>query len=203
MDFHGCWVKTTKVYRSGVSDDQLMEIAEKMYADDHKDKEFMFKHFWKVVREERKWSAYVKREQEKDKKKGAVNSEAEVLNLEDNPNIRPMGHKKAKSELYGKSKKTSEACSALGEKLDKFIEVSTLAKKEREKVAEIQQNLSNNKLEAAKLAHKTAQEQMKCKMLDTYKELLLAPTSNLSALALAEREKAMENMRMVLFATDK
>jgi hypothetical protein len=55
MDFHGCWVKTYKVYKSGVSDDQLMEIAEKMYAANHSDKEFMLKHFWK-------WSAYVKRE---------------------------------------------------------------------------------------------------------------------------------------------
>jgi hypothetical protein len=56
MDFHGCWVKTTKVYRSGVSDDRLMEIAEKMYVADHSDKDFMLKHFWKVVRNERKWS---------------------------------------------------------------------------------------------------------------------------------------------------
>jgi len=44
-----------------MSDDQLMEIAEKMYASDHSDKEFMLKHIWKVVRGERKWSAYVKK----------------------------------------------------------------------------------------------------------------------------------------------
>jgi len=41
-----------------MSDDQLMEIAEKMYASDHSDKEFMLKHIWKVVRGERKWSTY-------------------------------------------------------------------------------------------------------------------------------------------------
>jgi hypothetical protein len=28
-DFHGCWVRTNNVYRSGYSDDQLKEIAEK------------------------------------------------------------------------------------------------------------------------------------------------------------------------------
>jgi hypothetical protein len=39
-------------------------------------------------------------------------------------------------------------------------------------------------------------------MLDTSKELLLASTSNLSAQDLAERDKALEGMRRVLFATD-
>jgi hypothetical protein len=39
-------------------------------------------------------------------------------------------------------------------------------------------------------------------MLDTYRELLLAPTTNLNANALAEKEKALECMRLALFATD-
>lgn len=199
-EFHGCWIKTNRVYRSGFSDDQLMDLADKMYASTHNDKDFMLKHIWKVVRDERKWSAYVKK-MEKEAEKVAASKPAEVVNLEENPNIRPMGHKKAKDERYGK-KKAPDAYSAITEKLDKFIEVSTMARKDREKVSEVQQNLANSKLEAAKLAHKAAQEQVKCKMLDTYKELLLAPTSNMSAHAFAEREKALESMRMVLFATN-
>jgi hypothetical protein len=39
-------------------------------------------------------------------------------------------------------------------------------------------------------------------MLDTYRELLVAPTTNMNANALAEREKALESMRLALFATD-
>jgi hypothetical protein len=35
-----------------------------------------------------------------------------------------------------------------------------------------------------------------------YRELLLAPTTNMSAGALAEREKALECMRLALFAAD-
>ncbi|RCV16562.1 hypothetical protein SETIT_3G147900v2, partial [Setaria italica] len=197
----GRMIQTNRVYRSGFSDDQLMDLADKMYASTHNDKDFMLKHIWKVVRDERKWSAYVKEMEKKKEKKGATTMPAEVVNLDDNPNIHPMSHKKVKDERYRK-KKASDAYSAITEKLDKFIEVSTKARKDREKVSEVQQNLANNKLEAAKLAHKAAQEQVKCKMLDTYKELLLAPTSNLSAHALAEREKALESMRMVLFATD-
>jgi hypothetical protein len=201
MDFQGCWVRTNKVYRSGFSDDQLMEMAEKMYARDHNDKEFTLKHFWKVVRNERKWSAYFKREQEKEKNKSATNSPAEVVNLEDNPNARPIGHKKAKAELYGK-KKTPEAYSAISDKLDKFIEVSTLARKDREKMAETQQMMAKSKVEAAMLNDKAAEKQLKCKMLDTYRELLVASTTNMNAIALAEREKALESLRLALFATD-
>ena len=113
-----------------------MEIAEKMYVSEHKDKDFTLKHICKVVRNERKWSAYVKKmEQEKENNKGATNKRAEVVNLEDNPNICPIGHKKAKDECYGK-KETPEAFSAISEKLEKFIEVSTMARKDREKMAE-------------------------------------------------------------------
>jgi hypothetical protein len=54
-------VKTIGVYRSGYSDQQLMEIADKMYVSEHNDKDFMLKHIWNVVRHERKWSAYVKK----------------------------------------------------------------------------------------------------------------------------------------------
>ncbi|KAF0904876.1 hypothetical protein E2562_038603 [Oryza meyeriana var. granulata] len=72
---------------------------------------------------------------------------------------KPVRHKRAKDERYGK-KKAPDAYLAISEKLDKFIEVSTMARKDREKVSEVQQNLANNKLEAAKLAHKAAQEQM-------------------------------------------
>jgi hypothetical protein len=69
-----------------------------------------------------------KKEQEKENNKGAINKRAEVVNLEDNPNIRPIGHKKAKDECYQKKKKP-KAFSAISEKLDKFIEVSTMARK--------------------------------------------------------------------------
>jgi len=178
-----------------------MDMAEKMYNKDHNDKDFTLKHFWKVVRNDRKWSAYFKRENEKEKNKGASNVPAEVVNLEDNPNIRPMGHKKAKNELHGK-KKIPEAYSAISDKLDKFIEVSTLARKDRDKMAETQHFMAHSKVEAARLNDKVAEKQLKCKMLDTYRELLLARTTNLNAQALAEREKALESMRLALFATD-
>jgi hypothetical protein len=148
---------------------------------------------------ERKWSAYVKREMEKEKKH-ASHKPAEVVHLEDDPNIRPMGHKKARDELHGK-KKVPQAYTSISDKMDKFIEVSTLARKDRDKMAETQQIMAHSKIEAARLNDKEAEKQLKCKMLDTYRELLLAPTTNMNAQALAEREKALECMRLALFAT--
>jgi len=62
--------------------------------------------------------------------------------------------------------------------------------------------MAKSKVEAARLTDKAAEKQLKCKMLDTYRELLLAPTTNMNVHALAEREKALESMRLVLFGTD-
>jgi hypothetical protein len=73
-----------------------------------------------------------------------------------------------------------------------------MARKDCEK----QQNLANSKIEAARLNESIADKQLKCKMLDTYRELLVAPTMNLNANALAERDKALECTRTALFSTD-
>ncbi|RLN32860.1 glutathione S-transferase T3-like [Panicum miliaceum] len=96
-------------------------------------------------------------EHEKEKNKGTTNSPTAVVNLEDNPNIHPIGYKRAKGELFGK-KNTPEAYSTISEKQDKFIEVSTLARKDREKISETQQNLANSKVEAARLNEKATEK---------------------------------------------
>ncbi|CAL4997861.1 unnamed protein product [Urochloa decumbens] len=84
-----------------------------------------------------------------------------------------------------------EAISAIGEKLDKFIDATTKA----EKIAEVQQSLASKKPEVAK-------EQTKSKMLDLYRDLLCAPTSELSEEAKAERSKALELMASTIFPKD-
>ncbi|CAL4893821.1 unnamed protein product [Urochloa decumbens] len=193
-EFHGCWVRTTRVFQSGVSDDQMTDQALQLYASEHNDKPFLLQHIWRVLRHERKWSAYVKK---MNKEKDSRATPANVESVEESPKKRPIGQKKAKDERNGK-RKSPEAISAIGEKLDKFIEASTKA----EKMTEAQQSLANKKLEVAKLNHKAAQEQTKGKMLDLYKDLLCGSTSGLSEEALAERSKALECMRLALFAKD-
>ncbi|CAN6327382.1 unnamed protein product [Urochloa humidicola] len=191
-EFHGSWVKATRVFQSGESDDQRTDQALQIYASEHNDKPFLLQHIWRVVRHERKWAAYVKK-LNKEKGSGAP---ANVVSVEDfSPKERPIGHKKAKDERNGK-RKSPEAISAIGDKLDKIIEASTKA----EKITEAQESLANKKLEVAKLNHKAAQEQTKGKMLDLYKDLLCGSTTDLSEEAMAERSKALECMRLALFS---
>jgi len=72
-----------------MSDDQLMETAEKMCASEHSDNDFMLKHIWKVVRGERKWSTYNTKNGRGKRKKNmgvtATKRSAEVVNLDDTP----------------------------------------------------------------------------------------------------------------------
>lgn len=200
-EFQGCWNRISQVYHSGFSDDQLMDQALELFASEHDEKPFTLRHAWKVLRNERKWAAHVKKVLEKDSSSSTAINPAHVVNLEDNPAQRPMGHKKAKEIRNGK-RKASDVSAGINEKLEKFIEASNKSREGREKMAEVQQNLIDKKLEAAQLAHKTAREKTKCKMLDSYRELMFASTSNLSDEALAERGKALECMRLSLFCND-
>nr|CAB3491170.1 unnamed protein product [Digitaria exilis] len=181
---------TTKcnLHQSGMSDDQKMDQAMQLYASEHSEKPFTMLHVWRILRKERKWSAYVKK---LSKEKNSTSADpAHVVNPEDAPKKRPIGRDKAKEERNGK-RKGPEAIVAIGEKLDKFMEATTKAGK----IAEVQQNLADKKLEVAK-------EQTKSKMLDLYRELLCAPTSELSEEAKAERSKALERMASVIFPKD-
>ncbi|KAF8783606.1 hypothetical protein HU200_000459 [Digitaria exilis] len=153
-------------------------------------------HVWRILRHEKKWSAYVKKlNNEKDKSE--TPNLAHVKGDGDNPKQRPVGHKRAKDERNGK-RPALEAISAVEKKLDKFLEVTNKA----EKMTEVQQSLASKNLEAAKINHKSAHEKTKAKMLDLYRELLCTPTSDLGVEALAERSKAMESMRLALFSKD-
>jgi hypothetical protein len=198
-DFHGVWVNAGRVWQSGMSDDQLTDKALEMWAGQNNGKAFHLLHMWKVVRGQQKWSAYLARlKKEKEKEKSAKANPAQLVNLELDGEKRPMGHKKAKKGLNSK-KNSSDALVDFSAKFDKFIEASTKNREDREKMTEIQQSLADKKIEAARLNHQAAHEQTKCKMLDTYTQLLLAPTDQLSADALAERNMTLESLRLALF----
>nr|TKW32835.1 hypothetical protein SEVIR_2G193400v2 [Setaria viridis] len=198
-DFHGVWVNADRVWQSGMSDDQLTDKALEMWAGQNSGKAFHLLHMWKVVRGQQKWSAYIARlKKEKEKSTKANSNLSAVVNLDLDGEKRPMGQKKAKKELKG-NKKGNDALSDLNNKFDKFIEASNKNRVEREKMIEIQQSLADKKIKAAKISHEAAHEQTKCKMLETYTQLLLTPHDQLNADALAERNLALESMRLALF----
>uniref|UniRef100_J3L1E7 No apical meristem-associated C-terminal domain-containing protein n=1 Tax=Oryza brachyantha TaxID=4533 RepID=J3L1E7_ORYBR len=93
----------------------------------------------------KKWSAYVKKQNNEKGKSATVNNPVHVVNVEDIVGQRPIGQKKAKDEHKGK-RKASLPLSEMNEELDKFVEASTMVRKEREKMSEVQQNLANKKV---------------------------------------------------------
>lgn len=190
-DFNGCFARATELRSSGESDDQVQEAAMKLYESEHDGKAFKYHHVWNVVKDQPKWCTWMgKLAKERAKAKSGTEKPSVVVNLAD----RPMGHKRAKDERNGK-RKESGGNGAINEKLDKFIEViekaTTVTREDREKMEKVQDRLADKKLEAAKLAHKAAQEQTKCRMLQSYTELALADTSKLNEEALAERNRAL------------
>jgi hypothetical protein len=83
----------------------------------------MLKHIWKVVRKERKWFDYANNLLNKGKENNmASTNKREVVNLEDNHNILPIGHKRAKDERYGK-RKTPKAYSAVSDVVTIFWKI--------------------------------------------------------------------------------
>jgi hypothetical protein len=74
-------VGSSRVWQSGMSDDQLTDKALEMWSSRNNNKPFHLLHMWKVVRGEQKWSAYLarlKKENEKSKK----DNPAQVVNLD-------------------------------------------------------------------------------------------------------------------------
>ena len=59
-DFHGCWSSVTRLYKSGYSDDQLIDMALEKYQV-LRSKPFTFLHMWKILKEHGKWLAYIAR----------------------------------------------------------------------------------------------------------------------------------------------
>jgi hypothetical protein len=96
-DFHGVWVNASRVWQSGMSDDQLTDKALEQWAGQNNGKAFHLQHMWKVLRGQQKWSAYLAR-LKKEQEKNAKANGAHLVNLELDGEKRPPGHKKAKKE---------------------------------------------------------------------------------------------------------
>ncbi|KAE8796995.1 hypothetical protein D1007_27952 [Hordeum vulgare] len=146
-----------------------------------------FQHLtmWAKLKAEGKWlSCYskMKGNEEKSSSAGTIDLEGEE---------RPPGRDTAKVERTSKGK--SGVYQELGEKLHKFIEVSSQSAGDRQKVIESQLLLSDRQLETAKINSKT-------KLLDSYTNLLLADTSKMDDFEKAQRAMALKHMQATLFA---
>ncbi|CAO2187489.1 unnamed protein product [Urochloa humidicola] len=216
--FHSAWVKARRIFTSGYNDEMWIEKAHAFYLEDNKDQKlgpFVLMNVWKVVRNEAKWITYnLKLKEARKRKSSGKEKETEdvdhidVDELEGPP--RPMGQKRAKKAAFEKNGKRKDSDV---EELEKFGKIQSEEHANRLKVLEVQQKLSSEKMEQAKLAHLAAKEQkeaaekqrearkfeLEAKMFETYNRLLSLDKSLMSDEEKEDHANTMKCLKKKLF----
>uniref|UniRef100_A0A0A9FWT4 Uncharacterized protein n=1 Tax=Arundo donax TaxID=35708 RepID=A0A0A9FWT4_ARUDO len=177
-----------------MSDDQIMDEAQKTFATE-KGKPFALVYWWKTLKNEPKWCAHL---EQMEKEKNKEDSSSDVIDVQNTQ--RPIGRDAAKAERSGK-RKTQEVLDGvvlLGEKVDIVVKAHAESKQERQKAIEVQQRVSSEQLETARLKQIAARDKKQTKLLDVYNSLLSQDTSRMTEQEKANREKAMEKFLKML-----
>ncbi|CAO2188272.1 unnamed protein product [Urochloa humidicola] len=183
-EFNGYWMTVCKMNKSGYSDDQLMDEAQKRFTNKNK-KPFAHVHWWRILKNEPKWRVSVA-QAEKDK--------SEAIEIDDKED-HPIGREAAKAERKGKRKaeQLMDGIAILGDSINKIAEVAEERKKEREKATEAQ-------LAISKINLKVVMEQKQVKLLEAYNSLLIQDTSNMNDEEKASRSKTLLWMQKKIMA---
>ncbi|KAF0918334.1 hypothetical protein E2562_023405 [Oryza meyeriana var. granulata] len=125
-------------------------------------KAFTLVHWWRTLKNQPKWCAYVA-QLEKEKKQAQVT--IDVAN--DMGYEHPIGRDAAKAQRKGKrqAEELLDGIALLGDNINKIVAVMQERKQEREKATDSQ-------LEISKLKLKVAQEKKEAKLLEVYNSLL-------------------------------
>ncbi|RLN04940.1 hypothetical protein C2845_PM13G09020 [Panicum miliaceum] len=217
--FHSAWLKARMIYTSGYNDQMWIEKAHVFYIKDNEKLNlgpFVLMEVWNTVKIEAKWITYNtglkparKRKGSGKEKEGEDSSHIDVDELDEQP--RPMGQKAAKKQKYAKSKEVEHVYL---EELDKFGEIQCEEHANRLKVLEVQQKLSSEKIEQAKLAHLAPKEQkevaemqrearkyeLETRMFDTYNRLLSMDVSLMFDEEKLDHANTMKYLKKRLFA---
>ena len=216
--FHSAWLKARMIYTSGYNDQMWIEKAHVFYIKDNEKLNlgpFVLMDVWNILKTEAKWITYNnglkaarKRKGSGKENEGEDSRAIDVDELEEQP--RPMGQKKAKKLKYAQSKEGDHIDL---EELDKFGKIQCEEHANRLKVLEVQEKLSSEKIEQAKLAHLAAKEQkeaaqlqreakkyeLECKMFDTYNRLLSMDVSLMSDEEKLDHTNTMKYLKKKLF----
>lgn len=167
--FNGIWCRLSDAHESGQSDDQIKEKAHALYKQEAK-QNFSLEHWWKLVREQPKWT----RTYYKGKKKKKVTIDLEIAG-----ETRPPGTKAAKEKAAMPDSYLSH------DDLQMYYETQAIRASTAEKTADVQLQLSKEKLQAAQARERTSMAQM-------YTNLLMADLSGMTDLQRAEHQKALQ-----------
>jgi hypothetical protein len=136
--------------------------------------------------------------QGKNQSKRKMDSTATQGGLDDIDLPRPMGQKAAKRAAYeGKGKSKDSAIHV--DELDRFEKIQNNVQANRLKALEMQGKISNDKIEASKIALQAAKEEKEAKMFETYSNLLKLDVSGMPEDIRAEHVAALKCLRSKLF----
>ncbi|RLN07605.1 uncharacterized protein C2845_PM11G04290 [Panicum miliaceum] len=217
--FHSAWLKARRIYTSGHSDQMWIDKAQSFYEEDNKLLKlgrFVLMDVWYAVRNEAKWITYNNGPKEARKRKSSgkesTGDDTEPVDLEDmDEQKRPMGQKQAKKLAREKAAKEKEKAAKDSEnendELHMYGKIQSEGHADRLKVLEVQQKLSAEKLESAKIAHLAAKEQKEAKklevqarMFDTYNRLLAQDITLMSDEEKTDHVATMKCLKKKLFA---
>ncbi|AQK95220.1 Ribosomal protein-like [Zea mays] len=217
--FNDCWLKARNIYTSGYSDQMWIDKAHKFYEEENNGSHFVFMDVWNMVRNEAKWLSYNDRSNQ-NKRKEMDNSNPIVDEGEDIELPRPIGQKAAKKAAFEANGKVAKKAvfEAKGkerrvDELDRFEKIQNGCHANRMKVLEMQQKISNDKIEASKLSLQAAKDEKEAKllekeskmlekeskMLETYSCLLKQDMSAMPDEIRAEHIAALKSLRKKLF----
>jgi hypothetical protein len=222
--FNDAWIKAQKIFTSGYNEQMWLEKAHVFYIEDNKRLKlttFVLMDVWKLVRHEAKWTTYNKglkqarKRKSSDKENGeeGMDCNEDLDDVEEIP--RPIGQKAAKKAAFEKKATNGNKKDTIDlEEMNTFGKIQADEHANRLKVLEVQQKLSSEKVEQAKLAHLAAKEQkeaameqkearkleVEAKMFETYNKLLALDVSLMSPEEKIDHANTMRCLKKKIFA---
>ncbi|CAN6301484.1 unnamed protein product [Urochloa humidicola] len=190
---------------SGESDDQIMERAHATFKSENKQKPFLFEYWWRVVKDQPKWARVHPPLENKRTKLNASGAYTSSSNQDTDEasaaaNRRPIGQKKAKAQLKGKGKVSSQSSEGnlSNETVSSFNDFQLRKSEAIEKMAEATSE------HARAIAEQTAAKKEKAKeaKIDRYLKLMSIDINNLSDDQKARHEKVLNHLTKQLFPED-
>jgi hypothetical protein len=203
-----------------------IEKAHIFYIEDNKKLKlthFVLMDVWKIVRNEAKWITYniglkqarKRKNSDKENEEEDMDCNADLEDVEEIP--RPIGQKAAKKAAFEK-KATNANKKAIDlvdlEEMNTFGKIQADEHANHLKVLEVQQKLSSQEIEQAKLAHLAAKEQkeaakeqrearkleLESKLFETYNKLLAVDISLMSDEEKKDHSSTMKCLKKKMFS---
>ncbi|CAN6307217.1 unnamed protein product [Urochloa humidicola] len=190
---------------SGESDDQIMERAHATFKSENKQKPFLFEYWWRVVKDQLKWARVHPPLENKRTKLNASGAYTSSSNQDTDEasaaaNRRPIGQKKAKAQLKGKGKVSSQSSEGnlSNETVSSFNDFQLRKSEAIEKMSEATSE------HARAIAEQIAAKKEKAKeaKIDRYLKLMSIDINNLSDDQKARHEKVLNHLTKQLFPED-